>query len=222
MTSAPEPLALGTPIALFGENLSFGTATAGAELPYLLAGTEVYLLGGSNQNVVRAPLYYASPTQVNILLPYEADLGFTSIYLRRGLDEVTSTPVAVQRTAPVLPTFEDHVLALNLDGSLNSSEHPVSPGSVVSVYMIGGGLMSPPVVNNMPASSSPLSRTVFPVEATIGGKPAQVMFSGLAPGYVGLMQLNLKVPEDLPDGDQMLKVSVDHVPSTDVPLAIRR
>ena len=35
---------------------------------------------------------------------------------------------------------------------------------------------------------------------TIGGKPADIQFSGLAPCFVGLWQLNVKVPEDAPTG----------------------
>ena len=45
-----------------------------------------------------------------------------------------------------------------------------------------------------PAPQSPLSRAVLPVAATVGGLPAEIQYAGLAPGYVGLMQLNLRVP----------------------------
>jgi uncharacterized protein (TIGR03437 family) len=51
------------------------------------------------------------------------------------------------------------------------------------------------------------------VQAKIGGLPAQVSFAGLAPGFIGLLQVNLMIP-DVPAGDLPLEVSIGGVSAT--------
>jgi uncharacterized protein (TIGR03437 family) len=61
-----------------------------------------------------------------------------------------------------------------------------------------------------PASASPLSETTSAVTVTIGGKQATV-FGGngfLAPGFVGLFQINIQVPSGLSSGPQPIAISV--------------
>ena len=52
-----------------------------------------------------------------------------------------------------------------------------------------------------PASSNPLSTTLVTPTVTIGGIAATVNFSGLAPGFVGLYQVDVQVPENAPTSD---------------------
>ena len=58
--------------------------------------------------------------------------------------------------------------------------------------MTGGGELDNKVATG--AGSSPLSRLLQPITATIGGQPATISFAGLTPGFVGLIQVNLVVP----------------------------
>ena len=50
------------------------------------------------------------------------------------------------------------------------------------------------------APFKPLANTIDPFQVVIAGERADVFFSGLAPGYVGLYQINLRLPDDLPAG----------------------
>jgi hypothetical protein len=59
---------------------------------------------------------------------------------------------------------------------------------------------SPASLAFAPEPTSPHSNTVNPVTVTIGGNPAQVLFAGLAPGYAGLYQVNVVVPEGVTPG----------------------
>ncbi len=71
--------------------------------------------------------------------------------------------------------------------------NPATAGSFVLIYCTGLG-----AVNNQPPTGSlglsdPLSWSAIPT-VTIGGVTANVQFSGLAPGFVGLYQVNAQVP----------------------------
>ena len=64
-----------------------------------------------------------------------------------------------------------------------------------------------------PAPSSPLSPTVSPVTANIAGRAATVTFAGLAPGMVGVYQVNIIVPLSAPSGTVRLALYGDGIGS---------
>jgi uncharacterized protein (TIGR03437 family) len=86
-------------------------------------------------------------------------------------------------------------LVLNQDGTVNSEANPAAAGSFVSVYLTGLGEVSPPVPSGRAAQVSPLSQVIALPGAEVGGQEAAVLFMGLAPGYVGLGQSNIGLPE---------------------------
>jgi uncharacterized protein (TIGR03437 family) len=98
------------------------------------------------------------------------------------------------------------------DYRLVTSSDPAERGEVVIVYATGLGAVEPPLPSGQAAPLSPLSRTTEEPEVTIGGRPAPVLFSGLAPGLVGVYQLNVRIPEDAPSGEAELLVSLPPVP----------
>ena len=72
--------------------------------------------------------------------------------------------------------------------------------------------MTPAVLDGTAAPLSPLSLINGMVAAQIGGKPAGVVFSGLAPGFAGLAQINVVIPQGLSAGNQPAFVSINGVP----------
>lgn len=70
---------------------------------------------------------------------------------------------------------------------------PAAVGSPIAVYLMGLGAVNPAVATGAPAAG--ISRVTLPVTATIGGVNASVLFAGLAPGYIGLYQVSLIVPQ---------------------------
>jgi len=54
----------------------------------------------------------------------------------------------------------------------------------------------------------------------IGGKAATLQFAGLAPGFVGLLQMNILIP-DVPAGELPLEVSVGGVAAQQTTISIR-
>jgi uncharacterized protein (TIGR03437 family) len=79
-------------------------------------------------------------------------------------------------------------------------------GEVILVYATALGQVAPPVDAGTAAPLSPLSRTVAPVTAQIGGVNAPVQFAGLAPGFAGLYQVNVLVPQ-VPAGTQSVVIA---------------
>jgi len=71
--------------------------------------------------------------------------------------------------------------------------------------------------------SNPLSTTPVTPSVTIGGVPAAVSFSGLAPGFLGLHQVNVQVPPDAPAGDAVLvSLAIGGTASNTVTIAVQQ
>jgi adhesin/invasin len=82
------------------------------------------------------------------------------------------------------------------------------------------GAVDPPVTAGVAASAVELSKVTAGVTATVGGQPATVLFAGLAPGYAGLYQVNLVVPQLAP-GDYPLQISAGGVASNTATISVR-
>ncbi len=79
----------------------------------------------------------------------------------------------------------------------------VAAGTQITVFCAGLGEVDPPVATGAVAPSSPRANTVNLVTLTIGGIEASVQFSGLAPGFAGLYQVDATVPEGVQPGDNV-------------------
>ena len=99
---------------------------------------------------------------------------------------------------------------------------PAQRGQVVLIFATGlGPVNNPPPTGRPAASAEPLSRTTALPRVTIGGRDSAVEFSGLAPAFVGLYQLNARVADDAPPGDQDLLVEIGGQASRPVKISVR-
>jgi uncharacterized protein (TIGR03437 family) len=168
-----------------------------------------------------APLIYAGPGQINAQVPFEASPGSATIAVTIDGRVAGTASVTVQPSAPGLFTIDaGRAAVVNQDGTVNSLANPAPSGTIVSAYLTGLGAVDNPVATGAPAASDPLSRVTSDVGATVGGLPATVTFAGLAPGFAGLYQVNLTVPQ-LPPGDYPLQISAAGVASNSANLAVR-
>jgi uncharacterized protein (TIGR03437 family) len=178
----------------FGPRLSPGSLASlfGAGLGEGLAGGLSITVGGRT-----APLLFALPFQANLQLPYELAPGsqtvdVTSAYGAARFD------VTLDEAAPgIFVLASGGAAVLNQDGTLNSVLNPAGRGTVLQVFVTGLGAVAPSVTTGAPAPNSPLSRAAAAVTATLDGRPATVLFAGLAPGFIGLGQVNVLAPVSL-------------------------
>jgi uncharacterized protein (TIGR03437 family) len=195
-------LAPGADGSIFGAHFA-PTAVTAASVPFPLT------LGGVSVTVngFAAPMIYAGTGQINFQVPYETAIGTASIVVNVNGASSPPAQVSIAPTAPgVLFSTGGQAIAQNQDYSLNGPTNPARAGSYLTLYLVGGGMPSPPVPTGAPAPMSPLS-TFGSVGASIGGSPANVAFAGLTPASVGLMQVNLQVP-NLPAGTYPVQVTV--------------
>ncbi len=227
-----SPVAPGSLVSIFGTGLA-GDATlaTGPSLPTLL-GTTALTLGG-----VPVPLVHVFPTQVDAQIPWEL-AGQASAPLTIVTDDLNGNTVSVPlaQYSPGLYTATGTGAgqgAILIDGTATLAApadgqfagQPARRGTdYIDIYATGLG----PVKNQpasgapAPASPSPLAQTVAPVSVTIGGVPVTPRFSGLAPGWVGLYQVNVQIPADAPVGDAVpVTLSVGGVTSNQVTIAVQ-
>jgi uncharacterized protein (TIGR03437 family) len=81
---------------------------------------------------------------------------------------------------------------------ISRTKNPLQPGETITILTTGLGPVNPPVATGSPASVSPLSTLVYPLSCYLGGVQEVPLFAGLAPGLIGLYQVNLFVPAPLP------------------------
>lgn len=192
------PVAPGSLASAFPVDGEFaGAATAAVEelpLPTTLGGAQVLIDGDP------APLVFVAASQINFQIPSGASADRHDLSVTVNGAEVAAGFVDVLSTYPGIfildpaDVFEPGAV-LNQDGSVNGPDNPAAPGSVVIAFGTGQGEVDNPVADGEAAAGDPLSRTVAPTEAWVAAQEAAVSFSGLAPGFVGLWQVNLTLPD---------------------------
>jgi uncharacterized protein (TIGR03437 family) len=215
---ARKEFSSGTWLEVYGSTLSAGTREwsgtdfVGSAAPTALDQVQVKVNGKL------AYIRFISPGQVNVQAPDNPGAGPMSVTVTNtvGSCEYESAPVSLVQlaAAPGMLTSDSagkqFLVTLTSQGAVRS----VRPGESIVVYGIGFGATNPVVPAGQIAPASPLPRLVDSVAITVGGvqlTDAEVAYKGLAPGFVGLYQLNFVVPA-VPDGDQPVTIRVGSAP----------
>ncbi len=200
------PVSPGEIVTLVGSGLGPATLTSfqlneAGQVAITLAETQVLF------DNIPAPLVYVQASQLSAIVPY-AVAGTAEAKLQVEHQGNRSTAIGV-RVAPSAPgiftldaTGKGQGAILNQNYTLNSAANPAEKGSVVIVYATGEGETNPQVADGRLASAEELPRPKLPVTVKIGGAEAEVLYAGAAPGLVvGLLQVNVRVPENAPSGN---------------------
>ena len=216
------PIAPGSLVTLYGTNLSERTTGLNAlPLPTEKEGTEV-LLGGQP-----LPILFASPAQINAQLPFNLPSNAVlQIVVRRNAQISVPESFVVAPAQPGIFTKNQQgtgqgIVVRSDQVTLAEPGAPARRGEAVVIYGTGLGPVNQIVTAGNQAPSSPLAVTLSTVEVLIGGKSAQVLFSGLTPGFAGLYQVNAILPADSPTGNAVpLSLRVDGRLSNSVEIAV--
>ncbi len=199
------PAAPGQFISIYGSSLApMTTSSPASSYQTTLAGTQV-LLGG-----VALPLQFVSQGLINAVVPFGTPVsGMQQLLIEQNGTYSLPETVVIATASPAIFTQDESghgagvIVVYKTDGAIyeTSLTQPASAGDLLLVYCEGLGAVSPAVADGAPAPNSPpFPATVNAVTATIGGVPAQVEFSGLAPGYIGVYQVNVIVPPGVSPG----------------------
>jgi len=207
---------LGTPsggsiASLFGTGLAASPVTATTlALPTTLGGTTVIISGRA------VPLFFITPTQINFQFPYEiccteempvtvivngvssntimvAAGGYGTFFTMFSVDSSGSGQGAIQ-------IANTSILAAPTGSIPGAQSRAAQRGEYLSIYCLGLGPVSNAPAAGNPAPVDPLARSGTPT-VWIGGVLAPVTFAGLAPGTVGVYQVNVQVPAGAPSGN---------------------
>ena len=138
-----------------------------------------------------AKVIAALPFQVNAQVPFDIAAGTATLDITSG-NGAARQSIAIAGVAPAIFSISPTQAAItNQDNKLNTTSNPVLRGGTLVIYGTGFGAVS---------TAGRLNPTVVPVTVVIGGAELRAAFAGLTPGFVGLYQVNVAVPANLPPG----------------------
>jgi uncharacterized protein (TIGR03437 family) len=192
-------------LSIFGQNLAANDEAASTPLPLILGGSCVTL------NNVPLPLVWTTPGQINAQIPPNLAPGTYPLVVRSIARQAASPAqsLTVSKYAPAVFVDSTGQLALfHADGKYVNKDDPATRDEPLMLYAVGlGATTGGAVTAGMPSPFSPLAVTGG-VEVFFGNpayKQAGVIvdWSGLAPGLIGVYQLNLRIPGFHINGDAL-------------------
>ena len=176
-----------------------------------------------------APMFYASTTQTSVQLPWKITDGTANIVVTRNGTASASQQLQVGQFSPGIFTttqngqgmalaFNAVPITVNGKAALAIAQPagsvpglptvPAKVGDHMFVYCTGLGAVTPSIADGAAPcalsgckSTDTQRKTNTLPKVLIGGVSAHVEFSGLAPQFVGVYQLNFQLPSGVPTGN---------------------
>jgi len=215
-----SPVAPGSLVSIYGTELASGLAQADS-IPLATKLSDVSV----TFNNVPAPLLFVSTGQINAQLPWNVlssgTTGTANVVVTRNGTASAAQTLQVGPFSPGIFAIGNIAVSINPDGSIAAPAGAIpgiatkpakigDPGGLVILCTGLGAVDSPPA--NGAASLDKLRSTTTMPTVLIGGKAANVVFSGLSPQFVGVNQINVAIPAGTPTGDAVsLQISLGGV-----------
>ncbi|PYT14741.1 MAG: hypothetical protein DMG59_16345 [Acidobacteria bacterium] len=201
--------AANTFVTIYGQNLAYTTKeislddVRGQNLPTVLTGTGVRVL----INQIPANIWYVSPMQVNLLIPPSLTAGPATVQLVVDGLAGPAITIALNSSAPALFQWDaSTVVATHGNWPPITVSSPAKAGEVIVLYASGLGPTLPRAVpNQAPQGPAPLEH-ISDFRVLLNGVPVdsrRIEYAGATPGYAGLFQINLRLPEDAPPNPEI-------------------
>jgi len=207
---------------IFGSNL---TSASGINLSSTLPLPSNLQNVSVTVNGLPAPIFAVDNVdgqqQINFQVPWETITPTQVQITNNGLaSPLVTVPLEVSAPAIFNYTADGKVFGaiLHSDFKLVDASNPAKAGETVLIYCTGLGFMIPFPADGVAATGQ---TTLIAATATIGGLDAPVSFSGLAPGLVGLNQVNAQVPAGLSSGNQQVIIDMNGAKSIPVLLPVQ-
>jgi len=165
-------------------------------------GVTKVVFTGPDGRSLETPFFYCSQTQLNVQMPWE--LRGPKAKIRIILNSTSSNEIevdVVEANAGIFQaTWTTPQLGATIfnggprDGQLVTPENPARPGDQLATFATGLGPVDNTPATGEAAKADPLSKAVLPVTVQLNGANIQPDFIGLAPGFVGLYQINFQIP----------------------------
>jgi uncharacterized protein (TIGR03437 family) len=195
-------------LSVFGQNLAKSTLSApSTPLPLTLEGVSATING------VPAPLYYVSPTQLNIQVPYETPARSAVLAVNNN-GQVATFRFNVSATGTGIFAYANSLVPTPSAGPGHSVEFFITGEGDVTPFVNTGSVPSGIAVTQPPQPRLPLTMTV-------GGVPVTPVFVGVPSWSVGVTQINFVLPAGIPPGPQPVVVTVGGVASAPVNLTVQ-
>ena len=198
---ANVPVSPGSLVSIFGINFTDGSSQSFSGTPVATALNSVQVQLGDSL----LPVFYAGPNQLNLQIPFDVPVNTQhQLLIQRGSTLSVPMNLTVAPAQPGIFTTNEGgtgqgAITNAITYVLADSSNPVRANDFISIYCTGLGPVNPAVAPGSLAPSTPLSYS-SPVSVLIGNVPAQVIFAGLAPGEIGLYQVNAIVPAEVTPG----------------------
>jgi uncharacterized protein (TIGR03437 family) len=218
--SALVPGSLAVATGKFG--LSEAHSAPGAPLPASLGGLSLQFANG-----VRAPLLYASASQVDFQVPWELAGQPQSLLTASLYGGTDARTVSLAQFAPAIFSVNGggsgQGAIVDTSNELANAGNPAIAGTTnIVIYCTGLGPVTNRPATGAAAEANPLATTTTAPTLTIGGTAADVISTSLIPGDVGVYQIVAHVPAGAPTGDAVpVVISIGGATSNTVIMAIR-
>ncbi|MFN0122497.1 MAG: choice-of-anchor V domain-containing protein [Blastocatellia bacterium] len=205
---AASPVTVDGVVSAFGTRLATGSAVGGdinpnlpgVQLPTILAGTTV-LVRDTNGVERHAPLFFVSPTQVNYVVPAGTALGVATVTIMAGDNTISGGSIQVSRTGPGIFTLNGagsgapagYIIRVRDNQQLTEPLAQLSNG-VWSTLPIDLGPDTDQLFLVLFGTGFRNRQALTGVTATIGGTASEVLFADAHSVFVGVDQINLRIP----------------------------
>jgi len=196
-----KAIAPGGLISIYGTQFSpVNVATNEIPVPTALADSCLAVNG------LPVPIFFVSPTQINAQMPF-AMIGSVTMILRTPGGTSDNFNLTVLPNAPSV--FRANVEGLgsevativrDINGELVTPSNPVHKNDSLVIYLTGLGITNPASQDGTPGALDPLADAIVPPTVTLGGSNLALQYAGMAPGEVGVYQINVKVPSSIQSG----------------------